>query len=43
MHELLEGRATDRTDNLTRGKMDKLMEEMSQEIDERLKRVPTVH
>ncbi len=43
MYELLEGRATERTDGLTRAKMDKLMEEMSQEIDERLKRVPTVH
>ncbi len=43
MHELLEGRATDRGDNLTRGKMDKLIEEMNQEIEERLARVPTVH
>ena len=43
MYELLEGRATDRTDNLTRGKMDVLMGEMKQEIEERLARVPTVH
>ena len=43
MHELLEGRATDRTDNLTRDKMDALMEEMTKEIDERLARVPTMH
>ena len=43
MYELLEGRATDRTDNLTRAKMDALMEEMNAEIEERLARVPTVH
>lgn len=43
MYELLEGRATDRTDNLTRGKMDDLMNEMKKEIEERLARVPTVH
>lgn len=43
MHELLEGRATDRTDNLTRGKMDTLMDEMKQEIEERLARIKTVH
>jgi len=43
MHELLEGRATDRTDNLTRGKMDTLMDEMKQEIEERLTRIKTVH
>ena len=43
MHELLEGRATDRTDNLTRGKMDDLMDEMKREIEERLARVKTVH
>ncbi len=43
MYELLEGRATDRTDDLTRGKMDVLMGEMKQEIEERLARVPTVH
>ncbi len=42
MHELLEGRATDRTEGLTRGKMDKLIEEMNQEIEERLARVPTI-
>jgi hypothetical protein len=43
MYEFLEGRATARTDNLTRGKMDKLMEEMQKELEERLARVPTVH
>ena len=43
MHELLEGRATERTDGLTRAKMDKLIEEMNQEIEERLARVPTIH
>jgi len=43
MYELLEGRATDRTDNLTRGKMDELMEKMQKELEERLARVPTVH
>ncbi len=43
MYELLEGRATDRTDNLTRGKMDALMEEMEKELEERLARVKTVH
>ncbi len=43
MYELLEGRATERTDGLTRAKMDKLIEEMNQEIEERLARVPTVH
>ncbi len=43
MYELLEGRATDHTDNLTRGKMDTLMDEMQQELEERLRRVPTVH
>ncbi len=43
MHELLEGRATDRTDNMTREKMDALMEEMEKELEERLARVPTMH
>ena len=43
MHELLEGRVTDRTDNLTRGKMDALLEEMTREIEERLANVPTFH
>ncbi len=43
MYELLEGRATERTDGLTRAKMDKLIEEMNQEIEERLARVPTIH
>ncbi len=43
MHELLEGRATDRTDNLTRGKMDTLMDEMRQEIEDMLARIKTVH
>ncbi len=43
MYELLEGRATDRTDNLTRSKLDEILEEMNNEIEERLARVPTVH
>ena len=43
MYELLEGRATERPDGLTRGKMDTLMAEMQKEIEERLARVPTVH
>ncbi len=44
MYELLEGRATDRTDDLTRGKMDELLAEMQKELEERLARVlPTVH
>ncbi len=43
MYELLEGRATDRTDNLTRGKMDALLDEMQRELEEMLARVPTVH
>ena len=43
MYALLEGRATDRTDKLTRGKMDELMEEMKKELEEMLARVPTVH
>ncbi len=43
MCELLEGRATDRTDNLTRSKMDQLMDEMKQEIEERLARIKTVY
>ncbi len=34
MFELLEGRATDRTDNLTREKMDRLMQEMEDDIEE---------
>ncbi|MEE9250960.1 MAG: hypothetical protein V3U93_07525 [Alphaproteobacteria bacterium] len=43
MYELLEGRATDRADNLTREKMDALMDEMQKELEERLARVPTFH
>ncbi len=43
MSELLEGRATAHTDNLTRGKMDTLMDEMKQELEERLARIKTVH
>ena len=43
MYELLEGRATDRTDSLTRGKMDEILEEMQKDLEERLARVPTVH
>ena len=38
MHELLEGRATDRPDNLTREKMDVLMRQMGEEIEESLAR-----
>ncbi len=44
MYELLEDRATARTDSLTRGKMDKILAEMQEELEERLARVvPTVH
>ena len=43
MYELLEDRATDRADNLTRGKMDELLKEMSQELEERLARIPAIH
>ncbi len=43
MYELLEGRATDRGDNLTRAKMDALLAEMQREVEERLARVPTIH
>ena len=43
MHELLEGRATERTNGLTRSKLDEILEEMNKEIEERLARVPTVH
>ncbi len=43
MHELLEGRATARTDGLTRSKMDALMNEMKREVEERLANVSTVH
>ena len=43
MHELLEGRATERPDYITREKMDKLMDDMTREIDERRASVPTVH
>ena len=43
MHELIEGRATDRTDSLTRGKMDELLEEMEKELEEKLVNVRTVH
>ncbi len=43
MHELLEGHATERTDGLTRGKMEALMEEMEKELEERLAKLPIVH
>ena len=43
MHELLEGRATDRIDGLTRAKVDALLDEMQKEVDERLARIKTVH
>ena len=43
MYEFIEGRATARTDKLTRGKMDELIEEMNQQLEERLARVSTVH
>ncbi len=43
MFELLEGRVTDRTDDLTRSKMDELIADMNQEIEERLAGVPTLH
>lgn len=37
MVELLEGRATERKDDLTRQDMDKMMEDMADELNERLK------
>ncbi len=43
MHELLEGRATDRTEGLTRGKLDDLLNEIQKDLEERLARVKTVH
>ena len=43
MYELIEGRATDRTDGLTRAKMDALLAEMQREVEERLARVPAIH
>ncbi len=43
MYELLEGRATERTEGMTRGKMDELLGEMEQEIEERLARIKTIH
>ena len=43
MFELLEGRATERGDNLTRSKLDALLEEMEREIEERLSKIPTIH
>ncbi len=43
MCELLGGRATDRTDDLTRGKMDELLAEMQNDLEERLAGVSTVH
>ncbi len=43
MHELLEGRATDRSDNLTRGKMDAILAEIQKDLEERLASVKTVH
>ncbi len=43
MHELLEGRATDRTEGLTRGKLDDLLGEIQRDLEERLANVPTVH
>ncbi len=43
MHELLEGRATDRTEGLTRGKLDEVLDEIQRDLEERLARVPTVH
>ena len=43
MHELLEGRATDRTEGLTRGKLDEVLDEIQRDLEERLTRVPTLH
>ena len=43
MYELLEGRATDRTDDMTRGQMDQLLATMQKDLEERLARVPTFH
>lgn len=48
MHELLEGRATERPDDLTRAKLDEISTQMMQEVEERLAQIrqgqqPTVH
>ena len=43
MFELLEGRVTDRTDDMTREKMDALMEEMQKELEESLAGIKTIH
>ncbi len=43
MYELLEGRATDRSDNLTRGKLDEILAEIQKDLEERMAGVPTVH
>ncbi len=43
MYELLEGRATDRSEGLTRGKLDEILAEIQKDLEERLARVPTVH
>lgn len=43
MFELLEGRATERTDDMTREKMDGLIADMTGEIEERLAGVPVIH
>ena len=43
MFELLEGRATDQNDNMTRQKMDDLMDEMRDDLEQSLKRCRTIH
>lgn len=43
MFELLEGRAAECKYNLTRDKMDTLIEEMKEDLEERLNGIPTVH
>ena len=43
MFELLEGRATDRPDNMTRQKMDEVLEKMQEELEESLAGIKTIH
>ena len=43
MFELLEGRATNRSDDMTRSKLDDLMNEMRDELEQSLKRYRTIH
>ena len=43
MFELLEGRATDRTDDMTRQKLDALLDQLREEVEESLAGIKTVH